>query len=229
MEPMMSKAELNGWRMFRIMGEFVAGFQTLSEMPKAVTIFGSARTQPDHPHYKAAVEIAHRSVLRGFPIITGGGPGIMEAGNKGAFGAKGQSVGLCIQLPMEQSANPYVNVKVDFHYFFVRKVMFLKHTAAVVVMPGGMGTLDELFETVTLVQTKKVSPMPIVLYDRSYWQPMCDWMRKTMEHDNHYISPGDMDLLTVVDSVDEAMKALEHVKCERIPTAKIAPMLDPME
>jgi uncharacterized protein (TIGR00730 family) len=229
MEPMMSKAELNAWRMFRIMGEFVAGFQTLAEMPKAITIFGSARTQPDHPHYRAAQEIAHRSVLRGFPIITGGGPGIMEAGNKGAYGAKGQSVGLAIQLPMEQSVNPYVNVKVDFHYFFVRKVMFLKHTAAVVVMPGGFGTLDELFETVTLVQTRKVPPMPIVLYDRAYWQPMCEWLKRTMELEHAYISPGDLELMTVVDTVDEAMKALEHVHCERVPSSRITPAPDTLD
>jgi len=212
---LINKIEQNAWRMFRIMGEFVNGFQTLSEIPKAVTIFGSARTQPDHDHYLAAEEIARRAVLRGFPVITGGGPGIMEAGNKGAYGAKGQSVGLCIRLPMEQSSNPYINTKVEFHYFFVRKVMFLKHTCATVVMPGGFGTLDELFETVTLVQTRKIPPMPIILYDRSYWAGMIDWIQRTMDVEHHYISPGDLKLLTVVDSVDEAMAALSGVKLER--------------
>jgi uncharacterized protein (TIGR00730 family) len=226
---MMSKPEVNSWRMFRIMGEFVNGFQTLSEMPKAVTIFGSARTSPEHPHYKAAEEIARRSVLRGFPVITGGGPGIMEAGNKGAFGAKGHSVGLCIRLPMEQKENPYINTRVDFHYFFVRKVMFLRHTCAVVVMPGGFGTLDELFETVTLVQTHKITPMPIVLFGKSYWQGMIDWVRQTMEHDHHYISPGDLNLMTLVDSVDEAMEALADVKWERPHVADLAPAPDTLD
>jgi len=204
----MPKPEVNAWRMFRILGEFVDGFQTLSEMPKAVTIFGSARTRPDHPYYLAAEEIARRSVQRGFPVITGGGPGIMEAGNKGAFEANGQSVGLSIRLPMEQHSNPYVNVNLDFHYFFVRKVMFLKHTSAVVIMPGGFGTLDELFETVTLIQTNKIAPMPLVLYGKAFWQGMLDWITATMDEEHHYISPGDLNLMTVVDSVDEAMEAL---------------------
>ena len=157
-----SKIESNSWRMFRIMGEFAAGFQTLNEIPKAIAIFGSARTNTAHPHYLAAEQIAASAVKLGYPVITGGGPGIMEAGNKGAKSAKGTSVGLCINLPMEQHSNPFINVEVKFHYFFVRKVMFLKHTCAVVVMPGGFGTLDEMFEVVTLVQTHKIAPMPIV-------------------------------------------------------------------
>jgi hypothetical protein len=223
---LMSKPEVNSWRMFRIMAEFVDGFQTLSEMPKAVTIFGSARTRPDSPHYKAAEEIARRSVLRGFPVITGGGPGIMEAGNKGAKEANGQSVGLSIRLPMEQKSNPYVNVELNFHYFFVRKVMFLKHTCAVVVMPGGFGTLDELFETVTLVQTNKIAPMPIVLYGRAYWQGLLDWISKTMETEHRYISPGDLNLMTVVDTVDEAMEALANAKWEAASTRPAAPAPD---
>jgi len=206
------KSDLNSWRMFRIMGEFVSGFQALSEMPKAITIFGSARTKAKHPYYKAAEEIGKRAVQRGFPVITGGGPGIMEAGNKGAAKAKGQSVGLCIQLPMEQTSNPYVNTKIDFNYFFVRKVMFLKHTCAVVVMPGGFGTLDELFEVVTLVQTHKISPMPIVLYGRAFWGGLMGWIRETMGDQHSYISTGDDQLLTLVDSVDEAMEALAHIR-----------------
>ncbi len=206
-----NKIESNSWRMFRIMGEFAAGFQTLSEMPKAITIFGSARTNPKHPHYHAAEQVAARAVHLGYPVITGGGPGIMEAGNKGAKSANGTSVGLCINLPMEQHSNPYINVEVKFHYFFVRKVMFLKHTCAVVVMPGGFGTLDELFEVVTLVQTHKIAPMPIVLYGRAYWQGLVDWIKKVMEDEHGYISHGDMDLVTLVDSVDEAMAALARV------------------
>ncbi len=220
----LSKTEQNGWRMFRIMGEFVNGFETLSELPKAITIFGSARTKPSDPYYQAADAIAARMAKRGFPIITGGGPGIMEAGNKGAKEAGGTSVGLCIRLPMEQSGNPFINIRLDFHYFFVRKVMFLKHTCAVVVMPGGFGTLDELFETVTLVQTHKIPPMPILLYGREYWQGMLDWITRSMELDHHYISPGDLNLMTVVDSVDEAVAALAAVpepekvaKCQVVP------------
>ncbi len=212
-----TKTEKNAWRMFRIMGEFVEGFQMLSELPRSVTIFGSARTKPDSPHYKAAVRIAELSVQRGFPVITGGGPGIMEAGNRGAKQAGGTSVGLCIQLPMEQSGNPYINLKLDYHYFFVRKVMFLKHTGAVVVMPGGFGTLDELFETVTLVQTHKIPRMPIILYDSSFWQGMIDWVRTTMDAEHHYISHGDLDLLTVVDTPEEAMAAMAHVSPDADP------------
>lgn len=204
----------SAWRMFRIMGEFAQGFQTLSEIPKAIAIFGSARTKPDNPYYEAAVEIAKRSVARGFPVITGGGPGIMQAGNKGAMEANGTSVGLAINLPMEQNSNPYINLEVKFHYFFVRKVMFLKHTAGVVVMPGGFGTLDELFEVSTLVQTHKIAPLPIVLYGRKFWSGLLDWIKNTMEDEEHYISPGDLNLLTVVDSVDEAMAALAHVTNE---------------
>ncbi len=219
----MSRPELNAWRMFRILGEFVDGFQTLSEMPKAITIFGSARTPKDHPYYLAAEEIGRRSVQRGFPVITGGGPGIMEAGNKGAFEANGQSVGLSIRLPMEQHSNPYVNVNLDFHYFFVRKVMFLKHTSAVVIMPGGFGTLDELFETVTLIQTNKIAPMPLVLYGKAFWQGMLDWITATMDEEHHYISPGDLNLMTVVDSVDEAMEALSAATWDNSGINDLAP------
>jgi len=209
-----NKTEQNAWRMFRIMGEFVSGFETLSEMPKGITIFGSARTKPTDPFYLAAEEIAKRCVERGFPVITGGGPGIMEAGNKGAAEAKGVSVGLCIRLPMEQGGNPWINSRVDFHYFFVRKVMFLKHTCGAVVMPGGFGTLDELFETVTLVQTHKIDRFPIVLYGRSYWQGLFAWMKEQMEVGHHYISPGDLDLMTIVDSPTECMEALQHLNVD---------------
>ncbi|MBA3708621.1 MAG: TIGR00730 family Rossman fold protein [Planctomycetes bacterium] len=209
-----SKTEQNAWRMFRIMGEFVAGFQQLSELPKAVTIFGSARTKPNDPYYKAAEAIAAHAVERGFPVISGGGPGIMEAANKGAAEANGQSVGLCIRLPNEQSGNRFINVRVDFHYFFVRKVMFLKHTCAVVVMPGGFGTLDELFECATLVQTRKITPFPIILYGKSYWHGLLTWIKSQMDHEHHYISHGDMDLLHLVDSPEEAAEALAHIQVE---------------
>jgi uncharacterized protein (TIGR00730 family) len=211
---MTHKPERNAWRMFRIMGEFVSGFQTLSELPKAITIFGSARTKPTDPYYLAAEDIAKRAVQRGFPVITGGGPGIMEAGNRGAAEAKGTSVGLCIKLPNEQGGNPWINTRVDFHYFFVRKVMFLKHTCAVVVMPGGFGTLDELFEVVTLVQTHKIHRMPIVLYGRDYWGGLLAWVKDQMEVHNHYISPGDLDLLTVCDTPEEVMAAIRHIDVE---------------
>ena len=205
----------SAWRMFRIMGEFAQGFQTLNEIPKAIAIFGSARTKPNNPYYQAAVDIAARAVGRGFPVITGGGPGIMQAGNKGAKEANGISVGLAINLPMEQNSNPYINVEVKFHYFFVRKVMFLKHTAGVVVMPGGFGTLDELFEVLTLVQTHKIAPMPIVLYGRKFWTGMLKWITEAMEDESQrYISAGDQSLLTVVDTVDEAMAALSHITNE---------------
>jgi uncharacterized protein (TIGR00730 family) len=203
-----AKPEENAWRMFRILGEFVEGFQSLSELPKAVTIFGSARTPANDPYYKAATEIARLAVQRGHPVITGGGPGIMEAGNKGAREAGGTSIGLSIQLPMEQSSNPYINHEVKFHYFFVRKVMFLKHTCAVVVMPGGFGTLDELFETVTLVQTHKIPPMPIVLYGRHFWGGLLTWMKQRMEDECGYISHGDLDLLRLADTPEEAIAAL---------------------
>jgi uncharacterized protein (TIGR00730 family) len=204
----------DSWRMFRIMGEFAVGFQTLSEIPRAIAIFGSARTAPDHPYYRAAEEIARRMAERGFSVMTGGGPGIMEAGNKGAAEAKGTSVGMCINLPMEQASNRYINVEVNYHYFFVRKVMFLKHTNAVVVMPGGFGTLDEMFEVATLVQTRKIPLMPIVLFGRAYWQGLHDWIKAVMEDQYGYLSPGDIDLLRIVDSVDEAMSVLANVTQE---------------
>jgi uncharacterized protein (TIGR00730 family) len=211
------KTARNAWRMWRIMGEFTTGFQTLSELPKGITIFGSARTKPTNPYYLAAEDIAKRCVERGFPVITGGGPGIMEAGNKGAGEAGGRSVGLCIRLPNEQGGNKWINTRVDFHYFFVRKVMFLKHTAAVVVMPGGFGTLDELWETATLVQTHKIERLPIILYGRSFWAGMLTWIKQQMEDSEHYISPGDLDLFTICDSPAEVMAALASVPAEEPP------------
>ena len=200
----------NAWRMFRIMGEFAGGFETLQGLPNSIAVFGSARTKPDHPHYIAATDVARACAEKGFPIITGGGPGIMEAANKGAHEADGVSVGLCIKLPFEQSHNPYVNEAVDFHYFFVRKVCFLIRTSAVIVMPGGFGTMDEVMETLTLVQTHKIKPMPIILYGRSFWSGMLDWLKQTMELEHGYISPGDLDLLQIADSTEEVMELLAH-------------------
>ncbi len=158
------------WRVFRIMGEFVAGFDSLAGLGPAVTIFGSARIRPDHPQYQQAVETARLLGEAGFSIITGGGPGIMQAGNEGAKAAGASSVGLNIELPFEQHLNPFIDLSVDFHYFFVRKTMLVKYAKAFVIFPGGFGTLDELFEAITLIQTGKISNFPVVLFDSSYWQ-----------------------------------------------------------
>lgn len=200
----------NAWRMFRIMGEFAQGFQALDGLNKAVAIFGSARTKPGHPHYEAAREVAYAVAKQGYTVITGGGPGIMEAANKGAHEAGGDSVGLCIQLPFEQSGNQYITKGVDFHYFFVRKVCFLIRTVAVVVMPGGYGTMDEVMETATLVQTKKIKSMPIILYESAFWKGLTDWLRQTLEVEHQYISPGDVDLFTMADSVQQVLDTLER-------------------
>ena len=208
---MISNSDRNAWRMFRIMGEFAQGFQTLHDLPKGVTIFGSARTKPTDHFYLAAEKIGQLAAGRGFPVITGGGPGIMEAGNKGAAEVHGTSVGLCIRLPNEQGGNRFITTRVDFHYFFVRKVMFLKHTAAVVVMPGGFGTMDELFEVITLVQTHKIAGLPVILFGASYWTGLLAWMKDQMEINNHYISPGDLNLLKICDTPEEVMTALAHV------------------
>lgn len=196
---------LNGdpWRVLRIMSEFVAGFDTLAAIAPGVTIFGSARTPEDHPMYEAARALAFELASSGFSIITGGGPGIMEAGNRGAIDADGTSVGCNIELPFEQGTNPYVEIAIDFRYFFVRKTMFLKYAEAFVFFPGGYGTLDELFETLTLVQTGKVHNLPIVLFNTEYWNGLLDWVRDTML-DRGNISPGDLDLVLVTDSIDEA-------------------------
>lgn len=197
-------ASKDPWRVLRIQAEFVEGFDTLHDLPAAVSIFGSARISPTDPMYRAAEQIARGLVEKGFAIITGGGPGIMEAGNKGAVEGGGTSVGLGIELPHEQGLNPYVGLGINFRYFFARKTMFLKYSDGFVVMPGGMGTLDELFEAVTLVQTGKVSSFPIVLVGSDYWRGLVDWIRGTLV-DSGTISPGDVDLLPVVDTAQEAV------------------------
>ena len=195
--------EADPWRVLRIMSEFVAGFDAFAACAPAVTIFGSARTPEGDPMYEAARALAKDLVDYDFSIITGGGPGIMEAGNRGAVEGGGRSVGANIELPFEQGMNEYVEIAVDFRYFFVRKVMFLKYAEAFVIFPGGFGTFDELFETLTLVQTGKIHDFPIVLFGSDYWRGLLDWLKHSVEASGR-ISPGDIDLMLVTDSRDEA-------------------------
>jgi len=196
------------WRMFRIMAEFVDGFEAMGRIGQAVSIFGSARTQPNELHYKNADRLAARLVDHGFAIITGGGPGIMEAANRGAYNAKGTSIGLNITLPHEQDANPYQNVSLEFHYFFVRKVMFVKYCLGMVCFPGGFGTLDEFFEAMTLIQTGKSPRYPVVLFDSKFWEPLVGFFRETLLQEYRTISPEDLDLFIVTDDVEEAANYL---------------------
>ncbi|MGB5943300.1 MAG: TIGR00730 family Rossman fold protein [Leeuwenhoekiella sp.] len=200
----------DSWAIFKIMGEFVSGFEKLSRIGPCVSIFGSARTKPDHPTYKLASEIAQKIVENGYGVITGGGPGIMEAGNKGAHLAGGTSVGLNIDLPFEQHDNPYIDSdkSIDFDYFFVRKVMFVKYSQGFVVMPGGFGTLDELFEAITLIQTHKIQKFPIILVGTEFWKDLLSWIQKTLLDSFGNISPGDVDLIHLVDTSDEVLEAL---------------------
>ena len=197
------------WRMFRIMAEFVDGFEALADCNPAVSIFGSARVTPEHPDYQKAEAIARQLAREGFAIITGGGPGVMEAANKGAFEAGGRSVGLNIELPMEQSPNPYSNIRVSFRYFFVRKVMFVKYASGFVILPGGFGTLDELFESITLIQTRKIQPFPVVLVGRVYWSGLVTWIREVMMQDQK-ISAEDLALLRVVETAEEAIGVINE-------------------
>lgn len=190
------------WRVFRIMSEFVEGFDELSHIPPSVAIFGSARVKPEDPAYAAAVETARLLAKAGFGIITGGGPGIMEAANKGAQEGENASVGCNIELPFEQGSNPYLDISLDFHYFFVRKTMFIKYAEAFVIFPGGFGTMDELFEALTLIQTKKVSHFPVILYDSKYWGGLIDWIRDTMLVSDK-ILPEDAGLLILSDDPQE--------------------------
>ncbi len=195
------------WRVLRITGEFVEGFDTLAELGPAVTIFGSARIKAEDPLYAAAVETARLLGEAGLTIITGGGPGIMEAGNLGAQEAGAPSVGLNIELPFEQGVNPYVETAIEFRYFFVRKTMFVKYAQAFVIFPGGFGTLDELFESLTLIQTGKVQNFPVILFGSAYWQGLLDWLRATMLAEGK-ISAADLDLLLVTDSPTEVRDAI---------------------
>jgi uncharacterized protein (TIGR00730 family) len=192
------------WRVMRIQSEFVEGFGALAELGPAVSVFGSARIPPDSAEYDAGVRIGRGLVEAGFGVITGGGPGAMEAANKGALEAGGTSVGLGIELPFEQGLNPYVDIGVNFRYFFVRKTMFVKYASGFVVLPGGLGTLDELFEALTLVQTQKVTRFPIVLYGTRYWQGLLDWVRDSLVGSGK-AAQADLQLLHVTDDVDEAV------------------------
>ena len=192
----------DAWRVFKIMAEFVEGFEVLGDLGQAVSIFGSARTKPDHPEYQQAVDLAAEFARRGTAVITGGGPGIMEAGNKGAFEAGGVSVGLNIKLPFEQTGNPYQTIGLDFNYFYARKVCFVKYSNGFVCCPGGFGTLDEFFETVTLIQTLKSDPFPVVLLGTDYWGGLVDWIGKTLP--GAYASRADTDIFRLTDSVEEA-------------------------
>jgi uncharacterized protein (TIGR00730 family) len=200
----------DSWMVFKVMAEFVDGYEKLAKIGPCVSIFGSARLQPESKYYQMAVDIAEKITKIGFGIITGGGPGIMEAGNKGAFNAKGKSIGLNIDLPFEQHFNPYINksYSMNFDYFFVRKVMFVKYSQGFVVMPGGFGTLDELTEALTLIQTKKIGRFPIVLVGSEFWGGLLDWFKATLLKDE-MISEGDLDLYRVVDTADEAVA---HIK-----------------
>ena len=201
----------SSWQIFKIMAEFVEGFEKLSRIGPCVSIFGSARTQPDSPYYRVAEEIATLLVAKGYGVITGGGPGIMEAGNKGAREAGGKSVGLNIDLPFEQTHNPYIDADklMNFDYFFVRKLMFIKYAQGFIVLPGGFGTLDELFEALTLIQTHKIGKFPIILVGKSYWGGLMDWLRQTVQITESNISPEDLDLLQVVDTADDAVQVIE--------------------
>lgn len=192
------------WRVMRIQSEFVEGFGALAELGPAIAVFGSARTRPDSPWWAAAEQVGRRLAELGLAVITGGGPGAMEAANRGADQTGGTSVGLGIELPFESSLNPHVNLGVNFRYFFARKVMFLKYSSGFVVMPGGFGTLDELFEALTLSQTGKVEHFPVVLFGRSYWGPLVDWLRGTSLAEG-MVSPADLDMFLVTDDVDEAV------------------------
>jgi uncharacterized protein (TIGR00730 family) len=195
------------WRVMRIMSEFVEGFDALAEVEKGVTIFGSARTGPDDPQYEAARETARLLAAQGFSIITGAGPGIMEAANRGAKEGGGHSVGCNIELPFEQGANPYVDTLVNFRYFFVRKTMFIKYSNAFIIFPGGFGTLDELFEALTLIQTGKIYQFPVILFGRHYWAGLVRWISSRLLADGK-ISPGDLDLLLLTDDPAEAAQAV---------------------
>jgi uncharacterized protein (TIGR00730 family) len=195
------------WRVFRIMGEFVEGFDALAGIGNAVTIFGSARVKPDHPQYHQATHVARLLGEQGYTIITGGGPGVMEAANKGAREAGAMSVGCNIELPFEQHLNPYVDLAINFRYFFVRKTMFVKYAEAFVIFPGGFGTLDELFEALTLIQTGKVRDFPVILFGTEYWGGLVDWIRTTLLADGK-ISPDDVHLLTVTDSPEEVVRLI---------------------
>lgn len=201
----------DSWAIFKIMAEFVEGFERLGKIGPCVSIFGSARTKEDHKYYKLAESIAFELTQNGYGVVTGGGPGIMEAGNRGAVRGKGTSVGLNIELPFEQNDNLYIDAdkNLNFDYFFVRKVMFVKYSQGFVVMPGGFGTLDELFEAITLIQTNKIGKFPIILVGRKYWSGLFDWIKNTLLEEGS-ISPKDLDLISLVDSEKEVLEVVDN-------------------
>jgi len=204
------------WRVFRIMGEFVEGFDNLGDISDGVSIFGSARTPPTDPHYQAAVETARILAEAGIPVITGGGPGIMEAANRGAVEGGGLSIGCNIELPFEQGTNPYVRRSINFRFFFVRKTMFVKYSTSFIVFPGGFGTFDELFEALTLIQTGKVKHFPVILFGKSYWSGLVDWLRDTVLAEGK-VSPKDMLLFTVTDDPVEAAQIVIKARDTKVP------------
>jgi uncharacterized protein (TIGR00730 family) len=208
------------WRVLRIQAEFVEGFGLLAELPQAVSVFGSARTQPDSPEYNAGVRLGEALARAGYAVITGGGPGVMEAVNKGACQAGGTSVGLGIELPFEQRINDWVDIGINFRYFFARKTMFVKYAQAFVVLPGGFGTLDEMFEALTLVQTGKVTSFPVVLYGKDYWAGLIDWIRTTVLGRGK-INETDLDLLQVSDDVEEIVEIIRRSERERVDAERL--------
>jgi len=211
------------WRVFRIMSEFVDTFETLARLGPAVSVFGSARTPASHSCYEQAVACGRLLAEKDFAVITGGGPGIMEAANKGAFEAGGTSVGLNIALPMEQQPNRYQNVEIEYRYFFVRKVGFVKYASGFVIFPGGFGTMDELFESLTLLQTLKIAPFPVVVVGTDYWSGLIDWVRGTMFGEHAMIDEDDLDLLVMTDDVEEAVRIIHEVHTGARPFATRLP------
>lgn len=201
----------DSWAIFKIMSEFVEGYERMARIGPCVSVFGSARTKEDNPYYQVAIEVGEKLAEAGYGVITGGGPGIMQAGNQGAFQAGGKSVGLNIDLPFEQNHNPFIDAEhnLTFDYFFVRKVIFVKYSQGFVILPGGFGTLDELFEAITLIQTKKINKRPVVLIGHEYWDGLVDWVRRIMLEKEHNISEKDMDYLKVVGTAEEAVKYIE--------------------
>ena len=201
----------DSWAVFKIMSEFVEGYDRMAKIGPCVSIFGSARTKEDNKYYQLTVDIAEKIARLGYGVISGGGPGIMQAANKGAQLGKGASVGLNIDLPFEQNHNPYIDPEhnLEFDYFFVRKVIFVKYSQAFVVLPGGFGTLDEFFEALTLIQTKKIAKRPVVLVGKSYWTGLMLWVEEVMLNEEHNISPIDLDLVKIVDTADEAAQIIE--------------------
>ncbi len=217
LDPAGQDGAVQSWRVFRIMSEFVQGFELLRNYGLSVTFWGSARLTPDDPYYKAAEELAAKLAKKGFAVISGGGPGIMEASNVGAFKVGGRSVGLNIELPFEQKLNPYTTESMSFKYFFSRKVMLTFASEAYVYFPGGYGTLDEFFEIITLIQTKKIERIPIVLYGSEFWNPLLHWFEKDLVKKFKTISKEDLDFFVVVDSVEDAYKyVLKNVDCKNV-------------